>query len=115
MYIQYMQDLVSPGSVQQIMLHPCSLHCNSSLNTWTVVRLTATKLKPLKFSTSEFILPYVVDIIISIILYVLLLNDEYHTENKKTLSSKDIETARWAHKPTNTKLKKTRSHTCLKN
>jgi hypothetical protein len=36
-----------------------SLHYNSSLNTWTVVRLTATKFKPLKISMPGFALPYI--------------------------------------------------------
>jgi hypothetical protein len=68
MYIQYTQGLVSPGSVQQIMLIICSLYYNSNLITWTVVRLTATKLKPLKFSMSRFALPYIADI--TIIIYI---------------------------------------------
>jgi hypothetical protein len=37
----------------------CSLRYNSSLDTWTVVRLTAAKLKPLMFSVLGFALPYI--------------------------------------------------------
>jgi hypothetical protein len=70
MYVQYMQGLVSPGSVQQII---CSLHYNSKLETWMVVHLTATKLKPLKFSMSRFALHYIADISITMILYDFLL------------------------------------------
>jgi hypothetical protein len=35
----------------------CSLRYNGSLNTWTVVRLTPTKFKALKFSMSRFAFP----------------------------------------------------------
>jgi hypothetical protein len=41
----------------------------STLHTWTVVRLTATNFKPLKFSVSRFALPYIADFSISMILY----------------------------------------------
>jgi hypothetical protein len=47
----------------------CSLHYKSSLNTWTVLRLTTTKPKPLKFSMSRFALPYIAGISITMILY----------------------------------------------
>jgi hypothetical protein len=60
--VQYMQGLVSPGSVQRSCCHFYrSSHYKSSLNTWTVVRLTATKFEPH--------LPYIADISISMILY----------------------------------------------
>jgi hypothetical protein len=47
----------------------CSLHYNSSLNTWTVVSLTAAKFKPLIFPVSGFALSYIADICIFMILY----------------------------------------------
>jgi hypothetical protein len=47
----------------------CSLLYNSSLQIWIVIRLTATKFKPLKLSMSRFALPYILDISIYIILY----------------------------------------------
>jgi hypothetical protein len=48
----------------------CSLHYNSSLDTWTVVRLTAARFKPLMFSVLGFALPYIAGICIFMILYI---------------------------------------------
>jgi hypothetical protein len=42
----------------------CRLHCKSSHSTWTVVRLTATRVRPLKFPMSGFALPYIADIVL---------------------------------------------------
>jgi hypothetical protein len=46
-----------------------NLRYYSSLDTWTVVRLNAAKFKPLIFSVSGFVLPYIADISIFMILY----------------------------------------------
>jgi hypothetical protein len=46
-----------------------SLRYSSSLDTWTVVRLTATKFKPVMFSVQGFDLAYIADIRIFKILY----------------------------------------------
>jgi hypothetical protein len=64
-----MQGLVSPAQYSRAWSIICSLHYNSILNTWTVVRLTATKFKALQFSMSGFALRYIVNIIISMVLY----------------------------------------------
>jgi hypothetical protein len=47
----------------------CSLGYNGSLDTWSVVRLTAAKFKPLIFSVLGFTLLYIADIRIFMILY----------------------------------------------
>jgi hypothetical protein len=59
-----------PVSVQAQYSRSChNLGYNSSLDTWTVVRLTAAKFKPLMFSVSGFSLPNIADIRIFMILY----------------------------------------------
>jgi hypothetical protein len=63
-----------PLSAQAQYSRSChNLHYNSSLETWTVVRLTAAKLKPLIFSALSFALSYIADICILMILYDLYL------------------------------------------
>jgi hypothetical protein len=47
MYIQYIEGFSQPGSYSRSCSIICSLRYNGSLNTWTVVRLTATKFEPL--------------------------------------------------------------------
>jgi hypothetical protein len=47
----------------------CNLRYNSSLDTWTVVPLTATKFKPLIFSVMGFAMSYIAAISIFMILY----------------------------------------------
>jgi hypothetical protein len=47
----------------------CSSCYNGRLDTWTVVRLTAAKFKPLILSVLGFALPNIADICISMILY----------------------------------------------
>jgi hypothetical protein len=59
--VQYMKGLIFQAQYSRSCSIICSLHYNSSLNTWTVVRLTATKYKPLKFSVSPFALHYIAD------------------------------------------------------
>jgi hypothetical protein len=59
---------VSPGSVEQFIIISSSCY-NGSLLTWTVVRLTAPKFKPLIFPVSGFALSNVTNIYIFIILY----------------------------------------------
>jgi hypothetical protein len=45
-----------------------SLHYNDSLDTWTVIHMTADKFKPLIFSVSGFALSNVANILIFMIL-----------------------------------------------
>jgi hypothetical protein len=64
---------VSPGVVQQIMPILLTLSYNGNLVTWTVVRFTAAKFKPLIFSMLGFALSYETNILVFMILYDLCL------------------------------------------
>jgi hypothetical protein len=57
---------VSPGIVQQIMPN---LFIYDTLDTWSIVRLTATKFEPFKFSVLGFVFAYISNIQIFMILY----------------------------------------------
>jgi hypothetical protein len=59
---------VSPGSVQQIMPYFGSHRYNGSLDTWTVLFLTAAKFKTLIFSVTAFALSSVANIFVVMIL-----------------------------------------------
>jgi hypothetical protein len=63
MYIQYIQGLFqSRLSTADYALVTSSLHYHNSLDTWTVVHMTATKFKPPIFSVSGFALSSVANI-----------------------------------------------------
>jgi hypothetical protein len=65
MYIQYIQGLCqSRLDTADHALVTSSLHCNDSLDTWTVIHMTATQFKPLIFSVSGFALSNVANIFI---------------------------------------------------
>jgi hypothetical protein len=68
-YIIYTRPLSAQAQYSRSCLISCSLRYNSSLNNWTVIHLTVTKFKPLKFHVAVFALPYFADITISMILY----------------------------------------------
>jgi hypothetical protein len=56
-YIQYIQGLFqSRLGTADYALVTTSLHYNDSLDTWTVVHMTAVKFKPLIFSMSGFVM-----------------------------------------------------------
>jgi hypothetical protein len=67
MYMRYILDLCQHRL--STADHANNLRYNSSLDTWTVVRLTADKFKPHMFSASGFALPNIADIRIFMILY----------------------------------------------
>jgi hypothetical protein len=69
MYIQYIQGLFQSrlGTADYAPV-TSSLHYNDSLDTWTVICLTAAKFKPLIFSVSGFALSNVANIFIFMIL-----------------------------------------------
>jgi hypothetical protein len=56
-----MEGLVSPGSVQQIMLLHLQLTLQEQFKHLNGLRFTATKFKSLKFSMKGFTLPYIAD------------------------------------------------------
>jgi hypothetical protein len=69
MYIQYIQGLFqSRHDTADYALVTSSLHYNDSLDTWTVIHMTAAKFKPLIFSVSGFALSNVANILIFMIL-----------------------------------------------
>jgi hypothetical protein len=71
MYIQYIQGLFqSRLSTADYALVTRSVHYIDSLDTWTVVHMTAAKFKPFIFSVSGFALPNVANILIFMILDV---------------------------------------------
>jgi len=65
---------ISPGNVQQIMPTLCTY---GSLDTWTIVCLTATKFEPFIFSVLGFAFAYVSNIHIIMILYDFCLIPAY--------------------------------------
>jgi hypothetical protein len=69
MCIEYMQGLFQPRiGTAYYALVTSSLHYNDSLDTWTVVHMTASKFKPLIFPVSGFDLSNVANIFIFMIL-----------------------------------------------
>jgi hypothetical protein len=60
---------VSPGIAQQVMP---AVYTSGSLDTWTIVCLTATKFKPFVFPMLGFVFAYVSDIHIIVTLYVTI-------------------------------------------
>jgi hypothetical protein len=68
-YAMYTRPLSAQAQYSRSCQNICSLRYNSSLDTWTVVGLTAAKFKPLMFSVLGFTLPYIEDICILMILY----------------------------------------------
>jgi hypothetical protein len=69
MYMQYIQGLFqSRLGTADYALVTSSLHYNDSLDTWTVIHMTASKFKPLIFSVSGSPLSYVANIFIFMIL-----------------------------------------------
>jgi hypothetical protein len=54
LYTIYSRPLSAQAQYSRSFLIICSLRYNSSLDTWTVVRLTAAKFKPLIFSVFGF-------------------------------------------------------------
>jgi hypothetical protein len=71
-YTIYTRPLSEQAQYSKIP-HHLQLTLHSSLDTWTVVRLTAAKFKPLIFSVLGFTLSYIADICIFMILYDLCL------------------------------------------
>jgi hypothetical protein len=69
MYIQYIQGLFqSRLGTEDYALVTSSLHYNDSLDTWTVIHITAAKFKPLILSVSGLFLSNVANNCIIIIL-----------------------------------------------
>jgi hypothetical protein len=68
-YAIYTRPLSAQAQYSRSCQNICSLRYNSSLETWTVVHLTAAKFKPLMFYVLGFALPYIADICIFMILY----------------------------------------------
>jgi hypothetical protein len=60
-YVIYTRPLSAQAQYSRSCQNICSLRYKSSLATWTVVRLTAAKFKPLIFSVLGFALPYIAD------------------------------------------------------
>jgi hypothetical protein len=77
---------VSPGSVQQIMPYFGSLCYNGSLDTWTVVCLTAAKFKPLIFSVTGFALSNIANIFVNMILSTESESEAYITTDSQSTS-----------------------------
>jgi hypothetical protein len=50
-YVQYIQASFSPGFAQQIMPYLLGTRYHGSLDTWTVVHMTAAKFEPLIYKT----------------------------------------------------------------
>jgi hypothetical protein len=67
-YTVYTKPLSAQAQYSRSCIIICSLRYNS-LDTWTVVRLTVAKFKPLIFSVLGFALSYVANICIFMILY----------------------------------------------
>jgi hypothetical protein len=51
----YTRPLSAQAQYSRSCHNICSLRCNSSLDTWTVVRLTAANFKPLMFQSVTFV------------------------------------------------------------
>jgi hypothetical protein len=60
-YAVYTRPLSAQAKDSRSCHNICSLRYNSSLDTWTVVRLTAAKFMPFMFSVLGFALPYIAE------------------------------------------------------